>query len=98
MVHCQDNDSTDGLGAPSDTSRPMGEVPQHEASGRGGGDMALGYVSNEKRAPGVSLVSQHFSFKTQLPAFWEGWGFSNWKLNKNHLEKETTNRLKPKKC
>ena len=64
----------------------------------GGGDMALGYVSNEKRAPGVSLVSQHFSFKTQLPAFWEGWGFSNWKLNKNHLEKETTNRLKPKKC
>eukprot|EP00434_Breviolum_minutum_P024770 symbB.v1.2.021876.t1/scaffold1871.1/size142957/2 len=26
----EDNDSTDGLGAPSDTSRPMGEVPQHE--------------------------------------------------------------------
>lgn len=37
----------------------------------------------------VSLVSQHGCFfKTQLPAFWEGWGTGNWKL-KNHLEKES---------
>ena len=28
----QDNDSADGLGAPSDTSRPVGDVPQHEVT------------------------------------------------------------------